>query len=169
MPCPVVPITFNLRNFSASQQTLEFGVLSKKDVNTGDNPNGLGSGRDILWKGQLQHGTWYEFLLHVKWTKCGSYAIDGTCTNHNGGFVEMWVNHAKVVPKTTHFTMDDDGKVHAKQGLYHCNPSVHGNCPSTSIQTIYHDGMEVAMCPTSNPYYHPNTGKCFTTEPYTSP
>ena len=72
----------------------------------------------------------------------------------------------KVVPKTTHFTMDDDAKAYLKQGLYHCNPSVHHNCPTTPIQTIYHDGMKVAECTSTSPYFHPDTKKCYTTPPF---
>lgn len=171
--CGVIPMGFNFRNYPSSHpeprrhsvgETLEFTVINKTDVNQDQgNPNGLGYGDDILWAAPLQHGHWYDILLHVKWEPCASYAINGKCTNNNGGFVEMWVDGNNVVPKTTHFTMDDDGKAYLKQGLYHCNPTVHRNCPPTNTQTIYHDGMMVAECPSTHVYYHPNSGKCYTT------
>lgn len=181
MPCPVLPLGFNLQNYPASHpgphgsigETLEFSVINKTDVNTGDNPHGKGDGDDILWTAHLNRAHWYDILLHVKWAKCGSYSTRGVCTNQNGGFVEMWVDHTHVVPKTSHFTMDDDGKAYLKQGLYHCRiDSPNTNCAHINFaQTIYHDGMKVAECvtpaqPNRPPYFHPDTGNCYTLPPY---
>ena len=80
--------------------------------------------------------------------------------------VELWVKKpgeslfnpvvTRNTPNATHYNMDEDGIVYAKQGLY-TNSGV--------SQTIYHDGMEMAKCPPSHPNYHPNTKQCFTTPP----
>jgi hypothetical protein len=47
--------------------------------------------------------------------------------------------------------------------LYHCNPTVHSNCPPTNTQTIYHDRMKVAECPSTQIYFNPADGKCYIT------
>jgi hypothetical protein len=165
--CPAVPILFNLRDYG-SGPLLQFLVIDKSNGNFWES----------LWDASLQRRGWYEFLFHVKWDKCGNtnvkvfdrnnYNLDGTCKNNNGAFVELWVKQpsdnalVKVVSKTDpdaqRYTMDDDGLVYAKQGWY-TGPG------GTTSQTVYHDGMEIAKCPSTHPYYHPNTGKCFTTEP----
>ena len=123
-----------------------------------------------------------NFCCMFNWSKCNTFDPQGTCTNHGGGFVELWVKKPgntiaeNVIPKTTHYTTDVDGRVYAKQGLYTCNSITNQFDPVTNpngcvspggSQTIYHDGMEVAKCPSTHPYYHPNTAQCFTTEPYT--
>jgi hypothetical protein len=195
-PCGVVPMGFNLRNYPVSNpedrtnvvgETLEFRVLNKTDKNQDPspwnpgNPRGLGYGDDILWTtwndqsntNSFQSDHWYEFLLHVKWQPCGNYSLNGTCTQlgpstdpNTWGFVEMWIDGKNVVPKTYHFTMDDDARVYLKQGLYHCHPDSHSRCPATDVQIIYHDGMTVAECPQDSMYYHPNTHECYHTPPY---
>jgi hypothetical protein len=170
----VLPLQFNLLRVNG-QDTLRLLVINKTDVlkisddPNANNSNGKGIGFDIVWNASLQKDVWYEFLLHIKWAKCGNgnitvdYDINGKCINNNGGVVELWADDGQTqthVVTTNHFNMDDDGYAYLKQGLYQCNSI---QCPNQPIHNIYHDGMEVAICPPSNPYYHPNTGKCFTT------
>ena len=74
MPCFVVPMTFNLQNYSASNpeprmhatgETIELRVLNKENVyNNNTNPKGTGFGDDILWSSSLQKGIWYELFMH---------------------------------------------------------------------------------------------------------
>ena len=177
-PCFVVPMTFNFQNYPttkpeprthATGERIELRVINKYDVNDfGKNPSGKGYGDDILWSEKLQKGHWYDMLLHVKWEPCKTYSTDGTCINQNGGFVELWVDGRHVVQKTGHFTMDDDGKIFMKQGLYHCLiTSPASNCAHINYsQTIYHDGMTAAECPSTSPNYHPDTKRCYTTPPF---
>jgi hypothetical protein len=160
--CPAVPLGFNLRNYGDSRgERVEFEILDKRDPQT--------PGR-ILWHKQFndqdfRKGVWHEFLLHVVWGECVSmdYTI-GTCRDDPQiGFQELWVDGVKqqFIESAHHYNLDDyedhtisdpikkelieDNAVYMKQGLYHCywqNP----NCPSTPIQTIYHDGMEFFIC-----------------------
>jgi hypothetical protein len=171
--CGVIPMGFNFRNYTTPEprrhsvgETIEFTVINKTDVNQSpSNPNGKGYGDDILWAKPLQRAHWYNILLHVKWEPCAQYATNGKCLNNNGGFVEMWVDGVNVVPKTTHFTMDEDGKVYLKQGLYHClKTSPASNCAHIDYsQTLYHDGMKVAECPSTHVYFNPADAKCYAT------
>jgi hypothetical protein len=172
--CSAVPILFNLRDFKNDNPDrgplLQFLIIDK------NNETSNTSFFETLWTDPepLQREKWYEFLLHVNWSKCNNFTSQGTCTNHGGGFVELWVKKPgvtiaeNVIPKKTHYTTDVDGIVYAKQGLYTCNSVTNpGGCKSLGgSKTIYHDGMEVAKCPSTHPYYHPNTKQCFTTEPY---
>jgi hypothetical protein len=184
--CPAVPITFNIvdddNDIPDRGPVLQLNVIEKDIV--GSNSNNFKNLWNITMTNNpsLQRGEWYEFLLHVNWAKCITFTPTGTCDNHGGGFVELWVKEPndsiaeKELPKTIHFTLDEDSnvvgdsRVYAKQGLYTCNPITNpGGCttPNGLTQTIYHDGMEIAKCPSSHPYYHPNTKQCFNTEPYT--
>ena len=105
------------------------------------------------WVAPIQKGSWYEILLHVKWS-----------TQNNVGYMEMYVNHIPVsqnaMGKNHSFaTLDSDGLAYLKQGLYR-NPNIPFD------QTIYHDGMQVVKCPPNNIYYHPETQQCYNTAPY---
>jgi len=105
------------------------------------------------WVAPIQKGSWYEILLHVKWS-----------TQNNVGYMEMYVNHIPVsqnaMGKNHPFaTLDSDGLAYLKQGLYR-NPNIPFD------QTIYHDGMQVVKCPPNNIYYHPETQQCYNTAPY---
>lgn len=105
------------------------------------------------WVEHIQKGKWYDMLLHVKWS-----------TSNNGGFMEMYVNHMRVsqniMDKSHPFaTLDSDGLVYLKQGLYR-NPNI------AFDQTIHHDGMQVVKCPPDHGYYHPDTQRCYTNPPY---
>ncbi len=50
---------------------------------------------------------WYDFVLHVKWSSDPSV-----------GFVEVWVNDEKVVPKTAAATLFPGTGAYMKQGYY---------------------------------------------------
>ena len=80
--CSIVPMGFNLRNYSQNDTepstgavgpTLEFSVFNSSDANP--NPSDPGehyATRDILWitwngTNTFQFNHWYEILLHVKW------------------------------------------------------------------------------------------------------
>jgi hypothetical protein len=72
--------------------------------------------------GNLQYDRWYDFVVHVKWSRSASV-----------GFVELWLNGVKVVPLTYRQTMADvaGASVYWKQGFYR---SAFGG-----LNTAYHD------------------------------
>jgi hypothetical protein len=102
-----------------------------------------------LWVEQIDRGKWYEILIHVKWS-----------TGSNG-FVEGWVKKdggTKVqFIKYKGNTLNPNGSdgVYLKHGLYR-NPDIN------VLQTLWHDGMIIAKCPT-NTQINPSTNKCDTT------
>jgi hypothetical protein len=111
--------------------------------------------KQLPWTGSLTPGVWHEMLFHVKWS------------TSQDGFVELWENGIKVVPKTPGPTLDVrypdknnplDG-VYLKQGLYLDPTGI------TNPQSIFHDGMQVVTCPADHDYYHPDTELCYTTPP----
>jgi len=104
------------------------------------------------WVSNIQKDHWYNMLLHVKWSK-----------DPLKGYMEMYVDGTRINPdvmgKNHPFsTLDVDGSVYMKQGLYR-NPSI------PQQQILYHDGMHVIKCPQDHDYYRPQDGKCYTTEP----
>ena len=70
----------------------------------------------------LQKGRWYDFVLHVKWSASASV-----------GFVEMWINGNRVVPKIFTPTLYAGMTAYAKQGYY--------RSPHTGTTVVYQDGM----------------------------
>jgi hypothetical protein len=106
------------------------------------------------WIAPLQKGHWYEMLLHVKWS-----------TDPQKGFMELYVDKQRANPtildrSITFSTLDGDGLVYMKQGLYRDDAI---KIP----QTVYHDGMTVVECKNPTTFnYHPDTDKCNTTPPY---
>lgn len=70
----------------------------------------------------LEKGRWYDFVFHVKWSADGSV-----------GFVEVWVNGTRVVPKTMTPTLYSGQGVYLKMGYYRAAYS------GTTV--VYHDGM----------------------------
>lgn len=70
----------------------------------------------------LQRGRWYDFVFHVKWS-----------TSASTGFVEVWVNGSRVVPKTFTPTLYNGQGTYLKQGYYRAAYS------GTTV--VYHDGM----------------------------
>jgi hypothetical protein len=103
-----------------------------------------------LWIEQIEKGKWYEILLHVKWS------------TSSDGFVEGWVQKdgGTQIPFSPYkgVTLNPNGPadttVYLKQGLYR-------NSLINETQTLWHDGMVVAKCPT-NTKFNPSTNKCDT-------
>lgn len=145
--CGVVPLTFNLNDYDGNgNPALELLVLNKENAD----------GFDRLWTYELtqqDRNRWHEFRLYTKWSACDDYDhSNGRCDfEKDGAFIEFWFNNQKqqlTMPVTPFYNMDDDKTVYMKQGLYHCNPQIHNNCPYSSSDpplTIYHDGMEFTI------------------------
>jgi len=78
--------------------------------------------------------------------------------------MEMWVDGTKVSSNVlgkdhTFSTLDIDGRVYLKQGLY-CSDKI----PDT--QSLYHDGMKIAVCPSDhNGYFDAILEKCYSEQP----
>jgi hypothetical protein len=70
----------------------------------------------------LTKGRWYDFVFHVKWS-----------SHRSVGFVEVWVNRQRVVPKTSTPTLYEGQSVYLKQGYY--------RAPYGGTSVVYHDGM----------------------------
>ena len=68
------------------------------------------------------NGTWYDIVLHVKWS-----------ANPSVGFVEVWVNGKKFVELPKIPTLYNGQTVYLKQGYY--------RAPQPNVGVIYHDGM----------------------------
>nr|WP_224244483.1 polysaccharide lyase [Hyalangium gracile] len=78
------------------------------------------------WSMPLTRGVWHEFIFRVKWSADPSV-----------GFVELWHNRERVLPKRNLATMYPASKVYLKLGLYRSD---------TISQTgvVYHDGFTQA-------------------------
>lgn len=70
----------------------------------------------------IEKNRWYDHVLHVKWSSDPSV-----------GFVEVWVNGVKVVPKTHAATLYTGQDVYVKQGFYRGDSSL--------TSEIVHDGL----------------------------
>jgi len=70
----------------------------------------------------LRKGRWYDFVLHIRWS-----------SHPKVGFVEVWVNGSRVVPKTITPTLYVGQGVYLKMGDYRSAYS--------KRTVIYHDGM----------------------------
>jgi hypothetical protein len=70
----------------------------------------------------LRRNRWYNFVFHVKWSPSSSI-----------GFVQLWVNGRRRIPKTHTATLYRGQGVYVKQGFYR------GDSQRTT--TIYHDGL----------------------------
>ena len=70
----------------------------------------------------LTKGRWYDFVLHIKWSSDPSV-----------GFVEVWLNGSRVVPKTITPTLYVGQGVYLKMGYY--------RAAYDQTTVIYHDGM----------------------------
>ncbi|HSF50861.1 MAG TPA: heparin lyase I family protein [Nitrososphaeraceae archaeon] len=145
--CDAVPLGFNFKNSPQDGGLVfELNVLN----HTNANPNGF----DNLWRENFVKGEWYEFLLHLIWSKCNNFRFDGKCIDtENKGLIELWVNEDKKFTKTNRYTLDSDSqvylKVYLKQGLYH---GLQNRSQITWTQTIDHDGMEYLSCKTNFPF-----------------
>jgi hypothetical protein len=68
---------------------------------------------------------WYDFLVHVKWSSSPSV-----------GFVESWIDGAKVVPRIHTATLYEGQGAYLKQGFY--------RAPSALTSIVYHTGTKAA-------------------------
>lgn len=75
------------------------------------------------WKAPLVRGVWHEFIFHVKWSSDPSV-----------GFVELWHNREKVLPRRNLATMYAGMKNYLKLGLYR-------NETISPVGVVYHDGF----------------------------
>jgi len=84
-----------------------------------------------FWKAPIDRGRWHDFVAHIRWA-----------ARPKRGFVELWHNGRRVVPRTRTATLyrDDDGRPisnYLKVGLYRSSAI-------RRTQVLYHDGMVVA-------------------------
>ncbi len=82
----------------------------------------LTNGADV-WTAPLVRGVWHEFVFHVKWSPDPAV-----------GFIELWHNREKAVPKRNLATMYAGTKNYLKLGLYR-------NETITQVGVVYHDGF----------------------------
>ncbi len=75
------------------------------------------------WKTALVRGVWNEFIFHVKWSADPSV-----------GFVELWHNGERVLPRRNLATMYSGMKNYLKLGLYRSDTIVPEG-------VVYHDGF----------------------------
>ena len=73
---------------------------------------------------QLQLDHWYDFAVHIKWSSRRSI-----------GFIEVWIDGVKVLPKTHAATLYAGQGVYLKQGFY--------RAASPLTTTVYHVGPRV--------------------------
>lgn len=80
---------------------------------------GIGRGWSLA---PLRRGRWYDFVFHVKWSASSSV-----------GFVELWLNRRRVVPRTHMATLYVGQGAYVKQGFY--------SGPKRINSLIFHDGL----------------------------
>lgn len=78
---------------------------------------------EVPWRTKLVRGVWHEFILRVKWH-----------SDPKVGFVELWHNKARVLPKRGAMTMYSGQKNYLKLGLYR-------NDTVKPTGVVYHDGF----------------------------
>jgi hypothetical protein len=145
--CDALPLGFNFKNSPQDGGLVfELNILNQTNVNL--------HGNDNLWRENFVKGEWYEFLLHVIWSKCNIYRPDGKCDDiENKGLVELWVNGDHEFTETNRYTLDSDSqgdqKAYLKQGLYH---DIKSESQIDWTQTIDHDGMEYLSCKSNFPF-----------------
>ncbi len=76
-----------------------------------------------VWTTRLVRGVWHELVFHVKWSP-----------DPNVGFVELWHNRERVLPRRNAVTMYAGERNYLKLGLYR-------NSTITQVGVIYHDGF----------------------------
>jgi hypothetical protein len=84
------------------------------------------TGQNLWTKAHITRGVWHDFALHVKWS-----------SNPSVGFVELWYDGEKVVPKTYADTLFPGETNYLKQGLYR-------DAATQPTQVIFHDGFVIA-------------------------
>jgi Polysaccharide lyase len=72
---------------------------------------------------RLDH--WYDFVVHVRWSSKPSL-----------GFVEVWIDGARVLPRIATPTLYEGQGAYLKQGFY--------RAPSPLTTTVYHAGTRVS-------------------------
>jgi len=85
-----------------------------------------GSDGDVVWQGGLNRGQWHDFVLEVKWS-----------SSAKTGYVQLWHNGKRVLPKTYGATQYGKEVNYLKLGLYR-DESIR---PEASV---YHDGFIMA-------------------------
>jgi hypothetical protein len=75
------------------------------------------------WTAPLVRGVWHEFIFHVKWSPDPAV-----------GFIELWHNREKAVPRRNLATMYAGTKNYLKLGLYRSETI-------TQVGVVYHDGF----------------------------
>lgn len=75
----------------------------------------------IVWTAPLSRGRWYNFVLHAKWS-----------SNSSVGFIELWVDGKKVVPKRYMATMYS-GQYNIMKVGYYRDASI------SQTAQVYHD------------------------------
>jgi hypothetical protein len=84
-----------------------------------------------FWKAPIERGRWHDFVAHIRWSP-----------DRRRGFVELWHDGRRVVPRVRTATLyrdDDDRPIpnYLKIGLYRSSAI-------RSTQVLYHDGLVVA-------------------------
>jgi hypothetical protein len=84
-----------------------------------------------FWKAPIARGEWHDFVAHIRWS-----------TSERNGFVELWHDGRRVVPRTPTATLytDEDGRAipnYLKVGLYR-------SAAIKTTQVLFHDGLVVA-------------------------
>jgi hypothetical protein len=80
----------------------------------------------IVWTTPLARNKWFDFVMRVKWSSVPSI-----------GYVELYVNGVKVVPKTMIATQFGNQRNYMKLGLYR-------NSTIVPDGIVYHDGFTMA-------------------------
>jgi hypothetical protein len=104
-----------------------------------------------LWIEQIEKGKWYEIFLHVKWSTGSDGLVEGWVKKDGATNPTPFVQYKG---NTLNPKGSNDTTVYLKQGLYR-------NSTINVLQTLWHDGMVIAKCPT-NTQFNPSTNKCDT-------
>ncbi|WP_338025977.1 polysaccharide lyase [Corallococcus macrosporus] len=78
---------------------------------------------EIPWRTKLTRGVWHEFILHAKWSP-----------DPKVGFVELWHNKERVLPRRGAMTMYSGQRNYLKLGLYRSDTV-------RPVGVVYHDGF----------------------------
>jgi hypothetical protein len=118
---------------SACGNNLQLGIDATRGQNRvysdlsirapGDCDNQLGTRHSIL--GTLRYDTWYDFIVHVKWS-----------SRRQTGSYEIWMNGRQVLRKKLGATMWNSSGTYWKQGFY--------RAAFNAVNTVYQDGAIAA-------------------------
>jgi polysaccharide lyase-like protein len=110
-----------------------------------------------VWSAPLVRSVWHEFVFHVKWSP-----------DPNVGFVELWHNRERVVPRRNVPTMFPGMRNYLKLGLYRSDTIA-------PVGVVYHDGftqatqLEDVLPPPTSPTPDAGTPDAGTPDAGTSP